>query len=337
MQLSKMITISGAVLAATWLVKSPASASLRPLALSSFAEVVTAIQPSAGPVGRSDDELKDFARYANGALPAYDFPLSSLVNGDMTAAAERSVEDKSDLRTYAPKLVHANGICAVGEWSISAATPYSGYFAQGTHGLFVGRISSATPQTTSDEERSFGFAGKIFPTLNPNERIKTANFESIDVLTGHPIPLFALTELTNEPRFDLAHLGFFKRLGFERLQSIFRSADPHETIRPLYPIARAGLLAGDKPRTPKWMKLRISRETANPNATNADFRNELSMSRYPSGFTFEIFVSDQTKDVESPAWLRLGEIRIAQTIVSYGCDRRLFFTHATIVDPETER
>jgi hypothetical protein len=310
---------------------------------STFSAAWDAIElPPAGAESLPDEARDDLSAYGTPerpALPAYGFSIFSLWNGAMTAAANRTLSDQADYRPYFQKLVHANGICFKGTWEATAASKYTGYFAQGAKGLFIGRISTATPQTTADKDRAFGFAGKIFPTMDPERATKTANFFTVDELTSRATSRFADTELTNEPALHMEKLdGFLNtatRAGFERLQAIFRDADAPEGIRPTYQIARLGLAPGEKPVAPRWIKVRLARRSINPSARDADFRNELAPARYPNGLIFEVLASDQTKVAEEEEkWKAIGVINADPAVVSFGCDRRAHFAHPRFIDPE---
>src|SRR5262249_51413507 len=99
-------------------------------------------------------------------------------------ASKRTLSDRSDLLPRFRKLVHPNGICFAGVWTITEETPYTGYFRKGSQGLFVGRASTALTATEQGSFRAFGFAGKIFPTMDPDAVTPTANFFTIEDLGG---------------------------------------------------------------------------------------------------------------------------------------------------------
>lgn len=313
----------------------------------SFDEVAQAIfGPATVPSGHPDaDEIRsEIAAYGtpeNPRLPQYGFRVLSLIDGRLTAAANRTLHDRSIVRPYFQKEVHANGLCFVGTWEIDGPSRFTGYFAQGAQGRFVGRASTATPQTTSDGDRSFGMAGLVFPGFDGSAQVEPASFFVVDDLTGRRTDRYVDAAMTNEPPFDFAKLDRIPRLAAERLQSIFRKADAPETRRPLWPIARLGLPRGSEAVVPLWMMIRAEPSSVNPAANDADFRNELSSRRYPSGLRFQIWVSDVTKDASNMmGWQRIGTIVAERTLASFGCDRRVHFPHPLDQDPDrpqTER
>lgn len=128
-------------------------------------------------IGQTDLEKDEFAVYKSGKLPQYPVNAKSLFSlGDsaLKRDAKRTVNERFDYYDRLPKKLHPNGVCVAGEWNIDQQTPYTGYFSSKVRGLFIGRISVAMEDTTSENDRGFGFAGKVFPTLNPNQVETTA-------------------------------------------------------------------------------------------------------------------------------------------------------------------
>jgi hypothetical protein len=259
--------------------------------------------------------------------------LASIASGAMLQAAKRTVHSSADYRTYFKKLVHANGICFSGLWQITEESGYSGLFEKGASALIIGRVSAASPQTTNNKARSFGFAGKLFPTLNPDEPVATANFFTVHDLNGTEVAHALDVAYTNEPPVNLSGI---RNLPLKILNDIFALADKNPGVRPLYPIGQAGLREGAADVTPKWMRIRVASGVQNALVNDADFRNELSARNYPSGLLFTIEVSDTTKDTLSDAgWKKVGQIRTSPMITTFGCDRRLHFDHPKTKKPLT--
>jgi hypothetical protein len=272
-------------------------------------------------------DLEHYQDAQGPALPHYGISFS-IVDGALLTAAKRTISDRADIHPYFQKIVHSNGICLIGEWDMTESSPYSGYFARGAKGLFIGRASTAGADTVKGKERAFGFAGKIFPTLDPNEKVRTANFFTVDNLSGTLEEHFMHTSLTNEPKFTLD-------IPLRIVKFQFELADPIATFRPTYPVARLALAPGQSVVSPHWIMIRASQGAQNLNANDADFRDELSSRNYPNGMGFDVLASETTKDPQDlSAWLKLGVIRIEQTITSFGCDRQLHFAHPTLKDPE---
>lgn len=265
----------------------------------------------------------------SGALDA----IKAIATDALRRAAVRTVNNEDDYRGYFKKLVHANGTCFSGVWEINSDSEYSGLFKKDSKALLIGRISAASPQTVREKGklRSFGFAGKLFPTTNPNEKVTTANFFTVHDLNGTEAPRAIDVAYVNEPPVDLS--GFKNPLKI--VNFIFELADVNPGIRPLYPISRAGLEPGMKPVTPKWMRVRAAPGSKSAAADDAaDFRAELSAKNYPKGIEYLIDVSDVTKDPQaSEGWRQIGRIRTGAMNTTFGCDRRLHFPHPKFKDP----
>ncbi|HET8706406.1 MAG TPA: hypothetical protein VFM46_08905, partial [Pseudomonadales bacterium] len=224
------------------------------------------------------------------------------------------------------KLVHSNGICFAGKWTITETTPYSGYFKKSATGLLIGRASTALSETERGQPRAFGFAGKLFPTLNPDQPVNTANFFLVDVLMGAQRDRYLDVKMTNQP--DIGFRWSVLSLGLA-VASTFAKADTNPRFRPLYPIAELGLAAGEVAKTPKYMMLQADPATLRNDSP--DFRDELNIEKNNSGMLlFDIMVSDTTANKTSTDWKKIGVIELDRSKVSYGCDRQLHFHHPKI-------
>lgn len=263
-------------------------------------------------------ELEERAVYQRGELPRYEITAEGLLQ-----AAIRTTTEKEDFYPRLEKLLHSNGICFTGSWEITERSPYTGYFETGRRALFVGRASAASSETRRGEKRGFGFAGKLFPTEDPSQVVKTGNFFAVDVLMGRETEHFVDTAMTNEPEigFNWSLLGLMLKI-----KSALSKADENPGFRPLTPISRLGLDAREADRTPRWMRIRAAKGTRR--ADEIDFRDELDFARHhPDGIELEVHVSETTQDPRSKDWRRIGRIRLRESIVSYGCDRQLHFAH----------
>lgn len=297
-------------------------------ASSSFSEVRNVLQDRAVKT-ETAAEQSELDVYRAGQLPHYRVDASTFVVNGVNRLLERAKKTVSDSADYYPRLtkfVHPNGICFTGEWVINEPSQYTGYFANGKRGLFVGRASVAMTETEAGHKRGFGFAGKIFPTENTDESVTTANFFTVDVLMGTKRPLFAVTALTNEPETGFDFDPRVLWLG-AKIAKIFSQADENPGFRPLYPVAQLGLSNTGSVRTPHWMRLQPDAATTKTN--QGDFRNELNIQRFhPNGIRLNIAVSDSTKDAAAETgWQNIGYIQLKESFVSYGCDRQLHFAH----------
>ncbi len=275
----------------------------------------------------TDKENAEFKIYQEGYLPQY--PVNALSvfqsgDADLKHDALRTTSQRFDYYDRLPKKLHPNGVCVAGEWTIQGKTPFTGMLATGAKGLFIGRVSVAMNDTVVDEYRGFGVAGKVFPTTNPNEVVKTGNFFTIDVLTGTTLERVLDAKTTNQP--EIGHNFSMVGLGL-RIATALMSADQNPAFRPLTQVAATGAKADQTIVQPRWIRLRVARNLKRND--QADFRNEvISALSENKGLVYYIEVSNTTSDRNAGAgWTKIGQINLNQAIVSYGCDRRLHFSH----------
>jgi len=249
----------------------------------------------------------------------------------MAKAVERSLDDPSDVIPHFRRLVHPNGVALAGTWRITESSPYTGYFSEGSEGLIIVRCSVALSRTTRGSYRGFGFAGKLFPTTDPSENVKTADFFAMDSFSGSRAAHFTDVELTND-----APTGF----NIEALLNLaagvvaivtFRLADGNNNFRPLYPISELGLPDGAPSVTPKWIMVRAAEE--NGRSDKADFRDELMVENYPDHtLRFEVWAGDATPSGKRDL-KRIGHIDLTESVASESCDHRLAFQHPRLKKP----
>lgn len=293
---------------------------------SSFEEVLNVIQ-DVGFSPKSKIEKQEFSFYSENFLPQYPVNSTSIFGASsdgLSRDAKRTVNERYDYYDRLAKKLHPNGVCVSGKWHIKKKTPYTGQLATGSQGLLIGRISVAMEDTTYENERGFGFAAKVFPTLDPKEVVQTGNFFTIDVLLGTMLDRALDAKMTNEPetgfKFSLIGLG----LG---IAAALSTADHNPGFRPLTQVASLN----EDPETeivqPRWIRLAASQNLKRNN--EPDFRNEILQAMDDNGgLKYFIEVSDTTNDRNATSgWNRIGEINLDTAQVSYGCDRRLHFAH----------
>ncbi|RYZ89640.1 MAG: hypothetical protein EOP06_09055, partial [Proteobacteria bacterium] len=240
----------------------------------SFREVRNVIfNPS--PVAVDAESKQEIDVYASGALPRYEVTTSRLVKNGvdiMKAAAQRTIKDRVDYYPRLDKLVHSNGICFAGEWTITESNPYSGLFKKGTRVPVIARVSTATSNTEAGAKRGFGLAVKLFPTQDPNENVQTASIFTVDVLSGAKNDHFMDTALTNEAPVGI-NLGLIELL--LKISSAFKAADEQPTFRQVYEVSEAGLARNEAVKTPHWLRFKPAPGQGIVN--EKDFRNELDL------------------------------------------------------------
>ena len=243
----------------------------------------------------------------------------------VSAASKRTLVDQVDSYDRLEKLVHTNGVCVTGEWEITEKSKYSGLFSEGSKSLLIGRISTALGETKSGQRRSFGFAGKLFGTQDVNQVAETANFFTVDVLSGSYAEKFLDVSLTNHPNL-IPNKEVARSLLI--IAPAFKLADSGATFRPVTALAQ--MQASGEVKSPIFMRLSPSASTVK-NA-KSDFREEVieAVRQNNNKLVFNIEISDdytKEEDGNVKAWTRLGQITIDKAIVSYGCDRQLHFAH----------
>ncbi len=268
-------------------------------------------------------QKQEFNFYQNGAIPHYPVNLATVFSSEtgLRKDAKRTLSDSSDYYSYLPKRLHANGICLTGEWNITNNNEYTGYFKKGSRGLFLGRASVTLNGVGRNDKRGFGFAGKIFPTLNFHETVKTLNFFTADVLLGEYTDRFLEATMTNEPDsgFNLSALT----LGYQILKN-FKMVDENPMYRPVNHIAQYG---SDGPwLAPRGIRISASQKLQKNNSD--DFRSEIIQAlKMNKNLLFNIDVSRSNAKRDGSEWKRIGYITINSAVVSYGCDRQLHFAH----------
>ena len=229
-------------------------------------------------------------------------------------ASARSLADRRDIRPRFDKLIHANGICYTGVWRIDRESPYTGYFAQGSEGLILARLSVAGPKITQGNSRAFGIAGKVFPTLDPNEKVKPGNFVTVNHLSGTKDKYITNAEVTNSPTIGLdPAANVINRI-------IFRLMDTRPCYRHLHPISTLGVPRGSKVVTPDLMMLRVADGTIKVDAK--DFRDELRLRNYPN---HTLVYTINVRSFRERDWTQIGTIEFTEDSISEGGDKRLHF------------
>lgn len=168
-------------------------------------------------------------------------------------------------------------------------------------------------------------AGKIFPTVNKNEKIKTLNFVLAENIGGTDTSLFTKAEMLNQPGLDLKSYELLAHLSY--VTEVFKQSnlsDEHSKERQVYSLAEFGLNKDQKAIVPKWMKI-FAKNTARD---KEDFREELNFEGPDNKgeLIYEIYVANQeTNKIKN--WESIGSIVFTESALSKACDHRLHFNH----------
>jgi len=262
-------------------------------------------------------------------LPTYEITLSSyydMVRNLLLHACRRALTEEHDIVDHFQRLVHPLGVALTGKWQITEDSPYTGLFRQGTEALLVARCSVLLYKTLQGDFRGFAFAGKIFPTLDPDERVKTVDFFTIDVLAGTLTKYFTSVELSNEAPLgfnsDVLKLFWVVTATF----ATFIRANWNPVYRPVYPVSEYGLKAGEVAMTPRWMMVKGWGGCGQ--VDTPDFRDELRVEGYSDQkLIFDVHVADKKLSTGGRDYQRIGRIVLDESVTSDSCDHRLKFRH----------
>lgn len=229
-------------------------------------------------------------------------------------ASARNLIDKRDIRPRYDKLIHPNGICYTGVWRIDRDSPYTGYFARGAQGLVIARLSVAGAQLTRGYRRAFGIAGKVFPTMDPNTKLKPGNFVTVNHLSG-----LRDKHITDAVPTNMPTIGFDPAANIVN-RVIFRMMDTRPGYRLLHPLSTLGSPPGSRVVTPDLLMLKVLEGTVKVDAE--DFRDELRLQHYPN---HTLVYTINVKSFTEENWTRLGVIEFTEDVVSEAGDKQLHF------------
>jgi len=251
--------------------------------------------------------------------------LSSSKGNLILHDAKRTLISHRDILEPFDKLAHPNGVCFKGIWSINRDNIYSGYFQKGSQALIIARASTALSETTNNYKRAFGFAGKLFASINPNKinNEYSANFFLIDNLGGTDALYYRDVELSNDPKVSFNFTVLKNILYASKVAYTFGKADKNSGIRQLYEISQLGEKNSKNIITPKWMKIKAQKRKYNINAK--DFRNELKITDN-NKLLFNIYVANKIVN-NKKNWQKIGVITLDTSVISNSCDHRLHFHH----------
>ena len=282
------------------------------------------------------------------SLPIYEVSFFGLLRGGFGAASARILDSGADLRWGSDgkgyrRLVHPNGVCLTGRWTITEPTPYSGYFAQGSEALVVGRYSTCCTRTERGQVRSLSLIGKLFPTTDANHAmpLQTATFVTQEDIGGSTSRSINDIELRNAPDTTVTRRGAGVPI-LLAVASAFRRVDQQPTIRQLYQVAELGKPANEPTRAPEFMRLLVAPAQPTIPGDRLDVRDEIMAQIFDRGdpqpkrtLTFTIEVTDQGK-TSGPAirerrefknWRRIGTLVFDNAVVSYNGDCVIHFRH----------
>jgi hypothetical protein len=315
-----------------------------------FSEVVSAL--------RANPYQRVWGAPGEKPLPVHEVSFRTVVGGissfgiprQFRADSERTLDSRADLRWGSdgkgfPRLVHPNGICLMGTWSIDQGTEYTGYFRKGSTALVVARYSTCCTETRRGSTRSLSLVGKLYPTTDPNhvEPLQTANFFTQEDVGGADTDYVNDADLRNAPDTTASRRGGSIALLLV-IGLVFRRVDDRGSMRQLYPIAELGKPAGEPTRAPEFMRLHVAPDQPRIPGAGLDFRDEIMAQIFDKGdpfpkrtLTFHIEVTDEGQTT-GPAikerrtfknWRRIGSMVFDDAVISHNGDSVIHFSHPT--------
>jgi hypothetical protein len=289
------------------------------------------------------------------SLPVYEVSFKTVVGGitlglpkQFQADSARTIDSRADLRWGSDgkgfrRLVHPNGICLTGKWSIDQPTSYSGYFRKGSTALVVARYSTCCTETRRGHTRSLSMVGKLFPTTDPQhlDPLPTANFMTQEDIGGADSEYINDAELRNAPDTTVSRRGAGAAVLLV-VGLVFQKVDSQPSIRQLYQIAELGKPATEPTRAPEFMRLLVAPEQPRIPGAGLDFRDEIMAQIFDKGdpfpkrtLTFNIEVTDEG-ETSGPVirerrtfrnWRRIGSMVFDNAVISYNGDSVIHFNH----------
>jgi len=240
-------------------------------------------------------------------------------------AAKRTISKEADVLPYFNKLIHSNGIGYSGTWNVTEDNPYTGLFKKGTKALLVARASCILTEVKAGAHRGFGFAGKVWPTMDPDEKHKTANFLLLHSFVGTADRYFSDVKISNNPVIGTGWnlLKYFGVLA--TTMASFPWSDKHLTYRSLVQMAKVGVDNLDDVVSPTWLMVKARN---NRIKDYDDFRKEIVVENREGGkLIFDVFTSEKPRVNGEREWTKLGFVELTESIASVSTDHHLHFHH----------
>jgi len=260
-------------------------------------------------------------------------------NNHLRVAARRTLSSTDDLFEFENdrKLLQANGICFAGEWVIDQQSVFTGLFVQGVRSPVIVRASVALGGVLRKDKRAFGLAVKLLPSnLGDQPSLNLFVLNSMGgVVSEHVLDLAMDNQppLGNIPRWRDIRTALRMRKDLEAAdreqiasQGLANEIKPQVAFRPVTHIAayRVAQIV-----SPKWIRFVAHTQTR---VEQDDFRDELSLSRYPDQqIVYHLEVAkDNGGKKASASWQRIGRLILQESVTSKVCDARLHFQHPTL-------
>ncbi len=313
---------------------------------SRYAEVRTAMYANPYRGGHAGQEP--------GPLPMFKSTIRNAWRGTLSGqnyfrqASARSIDSRADLRWGADgkgwrRIIAPNGIVVFGTWEITEDNPYTGYFARGSRGLIIGRVSSDGNETQRGQRRSISLGMKIYPTLDPAhaEPLVPASVIVQEDLGGMRTDYINDAEMVNAPSVHSYRRGIYFLIML-RAGTHFQRLDKVGDSRQLFEVAELGKPPGVPTNAPEHMLLKMAPGQRRIEGRRLDFRDEIYQHIYAAGdgqptgvMEFDVSVSsygrrtgvDGLSNVSVKDWQRIGRLLFTEAVASYNGDHVIQFHH----------
>ncbi len=265
---------------------------------------------------------------------------------------QRSGEILKDTRDYRltpmEKPIHSMGVGLVGNLKMFSSQ-WSGIFEGGDFPVLArASISQGNPLKLktdgSAQKRSTAMAIKIFNTMNPDEKVNTANAVFQNNLNGllnadGTALNFLESAQTNNPNVDFSKVKYSYEwltligvaLGSFRNPKDRTSKFPfiNPQIRPVHSWGELGVEDPKNINTPTWVKIEPRNQAHS--VEESDFRLEIQKSMEANGqIVYDVFASDTKNQSGEIQWQSVGELTYTRAILSEGVDKNLLFHHDSL-------
>jgi hypothetical protein len=295
-----------------------------------------------------------------GPLPMFRSTIRNVWSTAFRHASARSLDSRADLRWGKDgkgyrRIIAPNGICVLGNWEITADSPYSGYFRKGSKGLTIGRFSSDGNETMRGQRRSISLGMKLYPTMDPEHPapLKPAGLIAQEDLGGMKTAYINDADIRNAPDVHAYRRGIYMLIML-RAGRLFQQLDKVGDSRQLYEIAELGMSPNETIKAPAHLLLKMPQGQRRIEGDALDFRDEIYGHIFKPGdaaptgsMVFDISVSDTAKRsgfqglsrVTVSNWQRIGKLTFTEAICSYNADHVIQFHHPgwreSLNDPST--
>jgi hypothetical protein len=256
--------------------------------------------------------------------------------GEIVRRSRATFIERDDFREPRPKLLHPRGVCTDATWKITEESQATGLFAKGTELPAIVRFSSGTSDSAYPTEsgRIFGFAAKIFPTLDLDEDVETLNIQTLDTDGFDRTFRKRFFHEDDGQAVTFTNVAPAQSTFGKLLATFFDRFDLSNFVRPVYPLAQidAHQQRVAEPKIPYEIHF-VANFQARTDTVPADFRDDLMT--HPGQLSLDIIIRSfepekrrrgrfaPIKNIDK----KIGVLTLHDRVVSDSCDLKLHFHH----------